>query len=202
MHLRPAGEITAASLESEQVFYFVIQEQVRLLRERSRQLLDVLEESRRPNQGRPSLPVRTEARRPSRKLSESHRNLLGEIAAAADIQLYLEELAGKAVRFGEADRYRLVELVEDVAMLEVLAEASDRPTGEQVLLYLWTANLAGKPCVDSLASAYKQTGFVRQMGGPDTPDAGAWWRWSGRGWNCRQSSRQGPCWCAAWRRDG
>jgi ATP-dependent Clp protease ATP-binding subunit ClpC len=180
--LRPEGEITAASLAGEQLFYFVIQEQVRRLREMARELLDVLEESRRPTQASPSLPVRGVGRvSAKRRLGLGRglltRSLLAGMAAADDVNLYLEELAAQAVHFGESDQGRLRGLVESTALLEVLAEASDRPAGEQVLLYLWTANVAGQTYVDQLAELYKGRGFVRGVAagdeeyGTDT----SWW---------------------------
>jgi DNA polymerase III delta prime subunit len=178
-HLRPAGEITAASLGSEQLVYYVIQRQVRYLRGLARDLLDVLEESRRPNQGSPSLPVRGVARalawRPY-STGPPRRNLLGELAAAQDIQLYLEELASQAVRFGEPDRLRLLELAEESALLEALAEASENPTGEAVVLYLWTANVAEQAWVDQLASLYHRRGFIRGVEDEaESSTLGNWW---------------------------
>jgi ATP-dependent Clp protease ATP-binding subunit ClpA len=175
-HLRPQGEISAASLEGEQVFYFVIQEQVRRLREWARDVLDALAESRRPRQAAPALPVRGSRPRLKRKVSWSQRHLLGEMAAAADLSLYLEELAAGAVRTEEGGSGRLLALVEEAALLDVLADAGTRPAGEQVLLYLWSANPAAQRWVDRLASRYRAQGFTAPMDADEEAEPGrSWW---------------------------
>jgi hypothetical protein len=171
-HLRPVGEITAATLAGEHVFYFVVQEQIRMLRQQTRELREILEEAERPGRMPPALPVRILSSgqvqlTPGEKVPR--RNLLGEMAAAQDLSLYLAEVAQQAVRFTDADRLRLVELAEQAALLEVLAAASDRPSGEQVVLYLWSPGVAAVPYARWLARRYAHFPLVGRSSGAD------WW---------------------------
>jgi hypothetical protein len=65
--------------------------------------------------------------------------------------------------------------VEETALLEVLALASERSMGEQVLLYVWTPSPAGQAWVDTLAGAYEHTGFVQRMASWDREFEMSWW---------------------------
>jgi hypothetical protein len=47
--------------------------------------------------------------------------------------------------------------------------------GEQVLLYLWTANPGGQAWVDSLARVYSRTGFIRGLSAAEEDGQASWW---------------------------
>ena len=123
----------------------------RLRRAVAASYLDVLEESRRPAQASFRLRRRC-GTRPGHcsgaGLDDNppYRNVLGEMAAAADIQLYLEELAGQAGRAGRGDRHEACLAGSGGGRRQLAGGAGgcerDKPAGEQVLLYLWTANPA------------------------------------------------------------
>jgi ATP-dependent Clp protease ATP-binding subunit ClpC len=166
-HLRPAGVIDPGNLEGEHAFYFVVQDRVRDLRQRARELAEVLEDSRRPAQARPALPVSSHLRllvKPDlpRKEGPRHGAVLAELAAAEDIRLFLEEMAQRARPFGTPEEASLLRLAEEVAVLETLA-AAVAVGEEQVLLYVWTANPGGLSRVEQLAACYRD-GFRHTLG--------------------------------------
>jgi ATP-dependent Clp protease ATP-binding subunit ClpA len=175
-HLRPAGAIASDNLQCGHLFYFVLQEQVRTLRWELRRLAEAQEDARRARQAAPALPVRIA---PRSIYSEPRRNLLGEMAAAQDLRLYLEELASGAGWVEPAEGPELAPLVRRAALLEALAGARDEPGGEQVLVYLWCAGPGGQRWVDWLADSYREGGLTPQVparwepGDEETPQA--WW---------------------------
>ena len=182
-HLRPTGAIDPAGLEGEHAFYFVVQERVRDLRQRARELAEMLEDSRRSHRRGPSLPVPaqrdlTKEARTSFDGGPRYGSVLAELAAAEDIRLFLEEMAQRARPFGSAEEAQARALAEDVAVLETLAD-SVAAGEEQVLLYLWTANPGGLSRVEELARRYA-AGFLRALGRQadvadgDSPTV-AWW---------------------------
>src|SRR5207248_1479803 len=91
--------------------------------------------------------------------SAPRRNVVREMAAAQDIHLYLEELAGSAAPVADAGAERLWDLVRHTALLQVLADAAGRPGEERVLLYVWTANPSGAGWAGALAKRYAAARF-------------------------------------------
>ena len=140
--LRPAGEITAASLAGAHFHYFALQQQLHDLRERVRVLGERLEAGRRTSQGLTSLTVGNLPRRVSMgflKDASSPRNFLHEMAAAQDIHLYIEDLLAEAVPRGGEVQEALQEVVNDLAVLHLSAACVANRQPEQVLLYAWSA---------------------------------------------------------------
>src|SRR5262249_44186370 len=156
-----------------------IQEQIRSLRQQLRRLAEELEEARRPRRAVPALPVRF----PTRSIyagreSEPHRNLLAEMAAAQDLLLYLEELAGQAAPVIPDEGIDRARLVRQAALLDTLAFASSNPGEEEVLVYLWSAAPGGERWVTWLEERYHGGGLTPELsGGPDEGSSGqTWWQ--------------------------
>jgi hypothetical protein len=158
------------------MFYLVIKDQIRGLRRRVLELREERELARQSARGAPALQptqaFRTSPPKVCFDVGAPHSVVLGELAAAADIRLYLEELAEQRRRV-EDPAAALRPLVESLALLDVLADASDRPEGEQVLLYLWTANASGAGFVERLSVLYAEGGFLGALS--DTDEGGSWW---------------------------
>ena len=81
------------------------------------------------------------------------------MAACQDLRLYLDEMARKARSFGTPEERGLLELVEELAVLDALADGVARGE-ERVLLYVWTANASGRDHVDRLFENYLDEGVV------------------------------------------
>jgi ATP-dependent Clp protease ATP-binding subunit ClpA len=183
--LRPPGEITSRSLAGEHVTYFLMQEQVRALRQGLREAADALEDARGPAQAVPSLPVRRQVRSlhsPGRWEPGPWSNIMREMAAVEDIHQYLEELSDRAVPSGDSLQHHLLWLVRRAALLQVLADATGQSGGDRVLLYVWTANTSAARWVKNLAGRYTGPGFTPPPGGylqtlaHDYEDYSEWWR--------------------------
>jgi ATP-dependent Clp protease ATP-binding subunit ClpA len=153
-HLRPEGEITAASLAGEHHFYFIIQEQVRRLREGLNEIEEGRAEAERGEQRLPALPVRPFVRKWLVQDGAPRRAILPEIAAAEDLRLYLEDLAAKAAPFAGNSEWQLLDLVRQAAQLQALADASERAVEEQVAVFVWTTNPAAGEWVRKLGEAF------------------------------------------------
>ncbi|MFO0876425.1 MAG: AAA family ATPase [Gemmataceae bacterium] len=159
--LRPRGEITAESIAGEHVFYYQMQEQLRGVRQQQRALADALAEAR-PNRP-PVFPVLTT--RGSSKMWRYHWNythspVLREMAAASDLQLFVEEVAQRAER-PESGSASLWALAHDLALVQALTDASDRPGGDAVLIYLQPTSATLQLPLETLSAALANLSQVR-----------------------------------------
>jgi hypothetical protein len=179
-HLRPRGEITSASLLGEHQFYFIIQEQLRQLRRRLRDIEEVQEHERRPSQGAPSLPVRLMSRGlvgKGKVIEEraGRSSVLAEMAAAQEIQLYLQDLAEKAVPLASVGPAGLLRLVRHTALLQLLAEAGAGPE-EQIVLHVGSSGPAGARWAKGLADIYQAYGLTEDLSLEGAAPEAPWWR--------------------------
>lgn len=165
-HLRPVGALDARSLEEENAFYFLIQDRVRSLRQQARELGEVLEEARRPSQGVPSLPIRQRwgpVKETWIQFGPRYSNVLHEMSACQDLRLYLDEMASRARSFGTPQERGLLELVEELAVLDAMADGVARGE-ERVLVYVWTPSAGGCERVDRLYENYLEGGVPEATG--------------------------------------
>jgi ATP-dependent Clp protease ATP-binding subunit ClpA len=156
--LRPAGEITAATLAGEHLHYFALQEQLQDLRERVRILGERVETERRTGQGLASLTVGNLPRRNKLAMSlladgGSDRNYLRAMAAAQDIHLYIEDLLAQAVPRGGEMQQTLQEMVNDLVVLHLTAACVAHKEPEQVLLYVWSVQNSFAHWAEQLTNA-------------------------------------------------
>jgi ATP-dependent Clp protease ATP-binding subunit ClpA len=201
-HLRPQGEITAASLAGEHQFYFIIQDQLRHLREDLHDLEEARAEAERGEQRLPVLPVRPYTRGKVAALAYlPKRAILPEMAAAEDLRLYLEELAAGASPVAGGQEDRLLDLARQTALLQALAEAGGGALEERVAVFVWATN----PAAGRWSTAWQTTtrtsasprAWARRWGRGPIRCGGAW-----RCGACRSTclTRGACCWCAGRRR--
>jgi ATP-dependent Clp protease ATP-binding subunit ClpA len=144
--LRPEGPVTLGQVSAEHYRYFALREQADQVHERLRQLEEAAE-AERPGRTYPSYRQPDSAHRAGRRLRQIRNfdrvctGLLRDLAAALDINEYLQDLSDSAAIIGPrtAD---LQELLGQVALLQLLADGLRNPAAERVLL--WPISLTGE----------------------------------------------------------
>jgi ATP-dependent Clp protease ATP-binding subunit ClpA len=138
--LRPAGAVTLGRVRPEEYRYYALRDQVEQVRRTARRLREEAEDRRGPNV---TPAVRTSGREPSLKgairrnrkwdCAINTHDLLGELAAAQDINDYLREAFRSAPSDGEYDS-ALTELRQRVALLDLMARAAAGGGPDRVLV--------------------------------------------------------------------
>jgi ATP-dependent Clp protease ATP-binding subunit ClpA len=138
-NLRPTGPIVGGQVSPEMWRYFAVREQAQRVREIERRINDRLETSRLSSK---FLPAYTKPDAPRwYKLRRWWKNrvspLLKEMAAALDINEYLDDLAQAAIQSGEPPQdHEVVRLQQQASLLQTMADCLRTPRPERVLLWL------------------------------------------------------------------
>jgi hypothetical protein len=145
--MRPAGEITATSLEGEHLVYFTIHEYLRGLWERLRQMSEQMEAERRAAQKISGYAVSPDVRArktsnlsPSKVDHERLKRFLNDLATAQDIRLFLEEMTSHALPLTRRSTTSWPHPLQDFALAELLAACCVQPRPEQVVLFGWSTH--------------------------------------------------------------
>jgi len=137
--LQPGGPLTLGRIAPEHLRYFAVREQAQRVREIGRRLDDWLEAARLPQRYLPSYPRPDAARRPvwHKHWLRHEGTLLNELAAALDINEYLRDLAETARKADEGQQTpELLELLQQSALLQTMADGVQRQAPERALLRL------------------------------------------------------------------
>jgi ATP-dependent Clp protease ATP-binding subunit ClpC len=156
-HRRPRGPVSAG--EHEHDAFFAVQEALDLLRRHARTLREALEDARqdaRQHKQRPE-QVRTLRNKKERRRGFDPTGMLQEISAAADIQLYLKDLAERAsalpTRFAEDDESRpwsLHEVVLHARYVQTLVDCVTNNAVQTAVVHVRGANFNDALWVDKL----------------------------------------------------
>jgi ATP-dependent Clp protease ATP-binding subunit ClpC len=168
---RPRGEISGADVQGDQGMAFLLQQDLRRLRLLVRDLEERWEDNRLAEVGVPSLPVQRNLRslHPAFNGGPKKRNFLREMAAAQDIQLYLQELSeqGSPVKMGEN---WVRHLLEQLKVLNLVVSSLGRRAEERALVLVWTAGGSESKRVEELVRIYERARFTElstdDEGGP------------------------------------
>lgn len=173
--LRPPTEITAQTLRPEYDRWFAIQERLRTVRQLSAAIEEEAEREDRKERAGTAYPVNVMDRATNLSGSLATRNwyrghgtspvrhnYLAELAAAQDIHAYLNELALRALPIDQR-RERLSELVHQVALVHLVAEACATSAPEQVLLSVRPLHATSVPCAGPLIIALERA-FTESLG--------------------------------------
>ena len=167
--LRPAGELTAATVGRDHEMYFVLREQAEALRRSLAETRETWEAGRRDAR-KPALVSGTRVQWPWSFMTDlSWGQILSELAAAQDIGLYLADLAEQA-RPLDPGREWLRQLAGDAAVLDLLAREAARPGGQHAVLYAHVSDPSGQGLLDQQLAVYQSEPFL-----PAVEDGPRWW---------------------------
>jgi hypothetical protein len=137
--------LTLGQIPPEHYRYFLIREHAEQIRIKCREIGTALEAGRMAMLEEPTL-VRGMRARPRRTKVARTRGwgepTLAEVAAAEDMRLYLKELAAHSLPAADDLDEELTEVLRQMALLKVMAEAPADGSSERALLYLTTLDEA------------------------------------------------------------
>jgi ATP-dependent Clp protease ATP-binding subunit ClpA len=134
---RPAGEVTLGQVRPEHYRYFALREQVELVRQRAQELAEAVEAMRWGPEAFPvySRPDSGRVKYHFRDWCAPEGPVLREMAAALDINEYLQDLMNSA-RLPEGKlASQMHHLLGRLALLQLLSESLRSPQPERVLLW-------------------------------------------------------------------
>lgn len=144
--LKPQGEITVDALEGEHYSYYVVQEQLREVRERVKVLEERLDKSYESDRVGPALPVESRGR--TEKILSiamgdiwgGARNLKGsmvaEMASVQDLNQYLKDLADQARAQPNETAELLTQALQEVARATLLTRCALENPPTRTLMYV------------------------------------------------------------------
>jgi ATP-dependent Clp protease ATP-binding subunit ClpA len=136
--LRPEGAVTLGQVQPEHYRYFTLRDQAEELRVQSEELAEEIDLTRRSVRGLPTLRHPDTPRRSWKSLLYSDLpdgRFLREIASAYDINEYLADLTQAARSPASRQSAALQHLLNQSALLQLLAECVQGPQQERVLLW-------------------------------------------------------------------
>lgn len=133
--LRPEGPLTLGQVQPEHYRYFAVREQAEKVRQAAQEMSERLENNRRAQRGLPSYGRPDSPRRARKYLEGPTGQLLQEITAARDINEYLHDLALAARAPTSRLQSELGDLLDQLALLHLLAESLRTPGADRVVLW-------------------------------------------------------------------
>jgi ATP-dependent Clp protease ATP-binding subunit ClpA len=180
--LRPEEPVTLGQVQPEHYRYFTLRDQAEQLRVESEELAEEIDLGRRSVRGMPTMRQPDTPRRSWKSLvylAPREGRLLREVASAYDINEYLADLTRAAQPSASRQATVLQHLLNQSALLQLLAECVQQPQQDHVLLWpLLPDGTQDSPAVTEWLRHYHPS--LEELGlaceSLDIPDGSCRWR--------------------------